>query len=252
MSPWVRIDENALEHPKIAALSHGAVVLWIQGLAYCQKFLTDGLICRLALRGLRAFNPKRHAELLAAKLWDAAEDGAVRVHDFLDWNESRDRIVAAREQWRDKKRRLRESPRGTPTRQTEDTPLGVISLGVGSSGKEGAGRKPNGNGNGRVFRDPSPSEVPDEVAERAGRFAQETYPALYRKYRNGAFYLGKPTLDFQEALKLCQVWDDERLQKIATVFLTTDHEFAEKGSRSMAQFRSMASWCDSRLREQGQ
>jgi hypothetical protein len=47
------------------------------------------------------------------------------------------------------------------------------------------------------------------------------------------------------------VWDDERLVKIATVFLTTDHDFAEKGRRTMAQFRSMASWCDGKIAEAG-
>ena len=52
-------------------------------------------------------------------------------------------------------------------------------------------------------------------------------------------------------MELCRTWDDERLATIAQVFLTTDHEFAEKGSRTMAQFRSMASWCDGRLREHG-
>ena len=86
---------------------------------------------------------------------------------------------------------------------------------------------------------------------RAGRFCQEIYPALYAKYRHGARYVGKPHMDFQEALQLCQTWPDDRLEKIATVFLTTDHEFAEKGSRTMAQFRSLASWCDNRLREKG-
>jgi hypothetical protein len=91
----------------------------------------------------------------------------------------------------------------------------------------------------------------DELGDRAGRFVNEVYPALYAKYRKGARYVSKPALDFQEALELCRVWDDERLAKIATVFLTTDHHFAENGSRTMAQFRSMASWCDGKLAEAG-
>ncbi len=101
----------------------------------------------------------------------------------------------------------------------------------------------------RAFR-PTALQVPDELAERAGLFTRETYPTLYAKYRSGARYVSKPALDFQEALELCRVWDDARLTQIATVFLVTDHEFAERGSRTMAQFRSMASWCDSRLVEE--
>lgn len=91
----------------------------------------------------------------------------------------------------------------------------------------------------------------DEIGERAGRFVNDTYPALYAKYRKGARYVSKPALDFQEAMELCRVWDDARLEKIAIVFLTTDHEFAEKGSRTLAQFRSMASWCDGKIAEAG-
>lgn len=105
----------------------------------------------------------------------------------------------------------------------------------------------------RVFpppRDKSPSEVSDDVAERAGRFC-ERYADLYAELRKGARYLGKPSLDFQEALQLVGTWDDRRLEQIARLFLTTDHDFAEKGSRTMAQFRSMASWCDSKLVEAG-
>lgn len=96
-----------------------------------------------------------------------------------------------------------------------------------------------------------PSQFSDDINARAGLFCSETYPALYAKHRKGARYLGKPALDYQEALQLCATWDDERLTKLATVFLTTDHEFAEKGSRTMAQFRSLASWCDGKLREAG-
>lgn len=105
----------------------------------------------------------------------------------------------------------------------------------------------------RAFRPSAFPEKPtDELAERAGLFTRETYPTLYAKYRKGARYVSKPALDFQEALELCRVWDDDRLVKIATVFLVTDHDFASNGSRTMAQFRALASWCDSRLVEEEQ
>jgi hypothetical protein len=107
-----------------------------------------------------------------------------------------------------------------------------------------------------VSRKPEPEPArlageSDELTERAGRFTRETYPALYAKYRKGARYVSKPNLDFLEALELCRVWDDARLEKLAQAFLTTDHEFAVKGSRTMAQFRALASWCDSQLVEAG-
>lgn len=90
--------------------------------------------------------------------------------------------------------------------------------------------------------------VDDELAERAGRFL-ERYREMYERFRGGARYVSKPSLDYVEAVELVRTWDDERLDRIATVFLTTNHRFAEEGSRTVAQFRSLASWCDSKLRE---
>jgi uncharacterized protein YdaU (DUF1376 family) len=90
----------------------------------------------------------------------------------------------------------------------------------------------------------------DDVKERAARFT-ERYAELFREHRRGARYLGKPTLDYQEAITLCANWDSERLEKLAIAFLTTDDKFCRQGSGSIAQFRSRASWCDAKLREAG-
>jgi len=83
-------------------------------------------------------------------------------------------------------------------------------------------------------------------SERAGDFV-ERYKRLHVRLRKGAHYLGKPTFDFQEALQLVAVYDDARLDKLAYVWLNTDHEFATNGTRTIAKFRSMVSWCEERL-----
>lgn len=93
--PWVRIDENAMDHPKIGGLPPGAFVLWVQGLAYCQRHLTDGFISNAFMRVLTAFSPKRRDNLLSAGLWDKA-DGGITVHDYLQWNDSRADVLEAR------------------------------------------------------------------------------------------------------------------------------------------------------------
>jgi uncharacterized protein YdaU (DUF1376 family) len=88
------------------------------------------------------------------------------------------------------------------------------------------------------------------ITERAGRFIERYADDLYPKHRKGARYVVNPHRDYREAVQLCATWtDDARLDKIATIFLTTDHKFAEEGSRTLAQFRSLASWCDNRLAE---
>lgn len=102
----------------------------------------------------------------------------------------------------------------------------------------------------RVRVGTNPTDFSDDTLSRVGDFV-DRYRELYTQHRNGAHYLGNPQSDFREASLLCETWDDARLEKLATVFLTTDHAFAEKGSRTLAQFRSMASWCDGKLRERG-
>ena len=218
-----------MEHPKVAGLPDGAFRLWVMGLAYCQKFLTDGYISLVALRGLRAYSQKRTAELVKSTLWDEREDG-VQVHDFLDWNDSRAHVTAARDAARE---RLRKHKEKRVANASVNAHLPVMCVSGSSQKERGVGKTTS-----------------DEVAERAGRFL-ERYAELYQQHRRGARYVSRPHLDFQEAVRLCQTWPDERLDKLATVFLTTDHQFAENGSRTIAQFRSMASWCDSRLCEAG-
>lgn len=105
---WFRLDDRAIDHPKLLALSDGAFRLWVEGGAFCTRHLTDGLILRAALNGFRYVTRKRVDELVRVVLWEPVEEG-FRLHDFLDWNDSRDTIQAKRKagrertsKWRDK------------------------------------------------------------------------------------------------------------------------------------------------------
>lgn len=103
------------------------------------------------------------------------------------------------------------------------------------------------NGRGDVLVEYAPLDA--NVTERAGRFI-ERYEAMYPEHRKGARYIVKPHRDYEAAVGLCRTWeDDERLDRIAAVFLTTDHKFAEEGSRTIPQFAALASWCDGKLAE---
>lgn len=87
------------------------------------------------------------------------------------------------------------------------------------------------------------------ITERAGRFIDK-YQQLYTQHRHGARYMVRPARDYQAAVTLCATWtDDVRLEKLAVIFLTTDHSFAESGSRTLPQFAALASWADGKLAE---
>ena len=108
----------------------------------------------------------------------------------------------------------------------------------------------NGNGNGNALqekKDRSNLIVPDDIAERAGRFV-DRFEALYTEKRKGAKYLRRqPALDWDRACTLCRTWDDARLEKMATIFLTTDDEWISNSDRGFAVFAAKATWCDERL-----
>jgi hypothetical protein len=100
---WVRIHDGAMTHPKIVGLSDKAFRLWIWGLSYCQQHLTDGVIPAVAING----STKVATLLVLAHLWDA-NDGGWTVHDYLDWNDSRELV---------KRKRLEAKERMTNARQ---------------------------------------------------------------------------------------------------------------------------------------
>lgn len=94
--PWVRIDENAMDHPKVAGLPDGAFRLWVEGLSYCQRYLTDGRIFARGVKTLRHYSLNRMRALIDGGLWERSDDG-ITVHDYLTWNDSREQVLFARE-----------------------------------------------------------------------------------------------------------------------------------------------------------
>lgn len=90
------------------------------------------------------------------------------------------------------------------------------------------------------------SPAPD-IARRAGAFVEQ-YGELYSQHRHGAKWLRrKPNLEWLAACDLCRQWDDERLVKLAEIFLTSDDEWIMKTDRGFAAFCAKATWCDERL-----
>ena len=107
--------------------------------------------------------------------------------------------------------------------------------------------KTNGSDSGEPFDSFTPPGDPSDPVHRAGAFV-ERYRGLYRRLRK-VEYVGKPAFDFQEAVQLVGVYEDRLLDKLAYVWLKTDHPFAENGTRTRAKFRSYATWCQEQLNE---
>src|SRR3990167_190543 len=92
---WVRIEDAVADHPKHLQAGPAASWLWLCGIAFCQRQLTDGFIPSAALpilgvaHGVKALVDR----LVAARLFDVV-DGGYRVHDYHDFNDTREAALA--------------------------------------------------------------------------------------------------------------------------------------------------------------
>lgn len=90
--PWAKFDDRLHTHRKIMQIDNDAMAVWVCSVTYCAENLTDGFLTEgeadrlLALRNA----PKQIVkQLLQVCLWENAANG-YRVHDFLDYNPSRE------------------------------------------------------------------------------------------------------------------------------------------------------------------
>ncbi len=93
--PWIRLEADFPDHPKVIGLDDHALALHVRAICYAGRYLTDGLIGKQVIPklGRRA----GVAALLAAGLWETAEGGAYRIHDFLQYQPSRREALERRE-----------------------------------------------------------------------------------------------------------------------------------------------------------
>jgi hypothetical protein len=230
--PWVRIDENAMDHPKFVALSANAWRLWCEGMTYCQKHLTDGFMPRQGVKGMRYYSPAAVTLLLASlvpgkgPLWHDAE-GGYKVHDYHDWNESRERVLEERRKAKERMDRLRgRSPICSAEQNTEQmgeptvsTPHHVTSL-------------PRSIERERTV-------VPDDPTAQV-LWLQERYAQLHHEII-GVGYIGNGVSDYREWQGLNATFGPELLEKLMVYWFHMDDEFTRKGTRTVAKFRSRAS-----------
>ena len=107
--PWVKIDDGFYMHPKVVGLSPAAIGLHVCGLCYAADNLTDGHIPKAAISRLTSSgSPGRMiAELEDAGMW-IDEGKTWRIHDYLDFQPSREKVLAERDLAAERQRKARE------------------------------------------------------------------------------------------------------------------------------------------------
>lgn len=98
--PWGRVDDSHYRHPKIGELDDelrkGCVCLFWMAISWCNDQLTDGRVPTGTVRVLGG-QPAEADELVRVGLWEKDGSG-YRIHDYLDFNKSKEQVVAEREQ----------------------------------------------------------------------------------------------------------------------------------------------------------
>lgn len=112
---WVRLDDTAPMHPKLLKLSDGALRLWIHGLAFANRSVTDGKIDKTLVASLNhhgRWSPKQLASFvaeLAGVLWIDCGDH-YEIHDYTHHQAEamKDRVERKRELDRVRQQKKRE------------------------------------------------------------------------------------------------------------------------------------------------
>jgi hypothetical protein len=106
---WVKLDDQFPDHPKVIAAGPLAAWLYVAGLCYANRLLTDGFVPREVVPRLvapygttPATRPGALADrLCAVGLWIAitgpGRDGFL-IHDYTTYQRSRERVLTDRTQ----------------------------------------------------------------------------------------------------------------------------------------------------------
>lgn len=98
---WTRLDDNFADDEEVWDLSDAAFRLYVSGLLFCNRRLTDG---RIRVSKVASLVPMSNAkanraaqELVDAGKWSVLDAETFGVVKFLNWNKSKERVMAERE-----------------------------------------------------------------------------------------------------------------------------------------------------------
>lgn len=116
---WVRLDDNFADHPKVIGLSDKAFRLFIMGLCYANRHLTDGLITYQIVNAWVGDDPfKPSAELEDQNLWVRMDKGFM-IRSYTEYQPSREKVNKKRNDANERLRKFRSSLQ-VPAWQTDE------------------------------------------------------------------------------------------------------------------------------------
>ena len=124
--PWVRLDDQFPQHPKVLAVGPLGMAMQVAGLCYCNRYLTDGYIPIAAVPSLLDLNLHGGdyipivTKLVDKGLWKPAKDG-YKIHNYFLYQMSKKDVLKEREKARVRKSHSRKSHAAVTDMSRRDT-----------------------------------------------------------------------------------------------------------------------------------
>ncbi len=164
---WIKLDDKFPRNPKVRACDFETRWLYIAGLCFSGEYLTDGFL-RTADVALLVGDLKRPKaairQLLKVGLWEKAQ-GGYRIHDYLEYNPTKEKVLRDRAATKERQRKLRGKPlgNGVTTELYNPSPVHVPIAHADALGEE---RQDAGNVRTSTENDENFRELPVEQAVR--------------------------------------------------------------------------------------
>lgn len=106
---WARLDDSFYDHPKVLRVwgkCPAALGLHTRAMSWCAKHEQDGHLPTAIVASISPVQSDRDEQietLIGEGMWHENGDGYV-IHDYLDYNPSRDQITEKRKRDRERKR----------------------------------------------------------------------------------------------------------------------------------------------------
>lgn len=103
--PWFRLDDETGDHPKVLRAGNDGFGLWVRCGTHCAKYLTDGFVDQAV--ALSKGPQKLIDKVTLSELWKKV-DGGYLIEDYLDYNPSREQVLAERARAAERQARARD------------------------------------------------------------------------------------------------------------------------------------------------
>lgn len=101
--PWVKLDENFFDHPKVSAAGLHASWAFLSSVAYANRHLTNGFVPDTELESVTRYCGKLTekqrgeiaAKLVSVGLWERVTCNGrkgFQIHDYLEYQPSRRKV----------------------------------------------------------------------------------------------------------------------------------------------------------------